>query len=109
MLNYRSLLVVVALIACSQVVLAQTGAPPPPVGVEFQANINTTGAQTAPDVAARVDGSFVVVWESDVSSQGSLGDDDDDWSVQVRRFALDRIFADGFEGGDTSAWSQTVP
>ena len=71
--------------ALAGVLPAQTGAPPPPAGVEFQANTNTTGAQTAPDVAARADGSFVVVWESDVSS----GDDSDGSSVQVRRFAPD--------------------
>ncbi|MDH3522856.1 MAG: hypothetical protein OES32_04655 [Acidobacteriota bacterium] len=72
-------------VALAGVSSAQTGAPPPAAGFEFQANTNTTGAQTAPDVAARADGSFVVVWESDVSS----GDDSDGTSVQVRRFAAD--------------------
>ncbi|MDH3404816.1 MAG: hypothetical protein OEP45_14445 [Acidobacteriota bacterium] len=30
-------------------------------------------------------------------------------SVWIGKFSLDQIFADGFESGDTSAWSNTVP
>jgi len=30
-------------------------------------------------------------------------------SVWVAAFSLDRIFADGFESGNTSAWTNTVP
>jgi len=42
---------------------------------------------------------FIVVW-----SQGAAGGQSD---VFARCFR--RLFADGFESGDTSAWSQTVP
>ncbi len=50
-------------------------------------------------------GLFVVAWESfgsdgaDVSGAGILG----------QRLGSATIFADGFESGDTSAWSGAVP
>jgi hypothetical protein len=72
---------------------------------EFQLNAYTTQAQNVPRVDVLPSGDLVAVWPS----QGSLGDDDDDWSVQVRRFLLRQIFADGFESGDTGAWSVSVP
>jgi hypothetical protein len=31
------------------------------------------------------------------------------WRTHIGAFRLDLMFADGFESGDTSAWSQTVP
>ena len=49
-------------------------------------------------------GGFVVVWDSN----GSSGTDTSYLSVQGQRYAPP-IFADGFESGDTSAWSNTVP
>lgn len=133
-----------------------------PTGPEFQLNSYTTGYQRDPDLALSDDGSFVVAW----SSIGSLGDDDDSYSAQVRRFEADDsapeaefqanvstsqeqystnvrrldsgrylvtwmsqessgtdtswtsiqgryfvidLFSDGFESGDTSAWSAAVP
>lgn len=42
-----------------------------PQGTEFQINSYTSGFQKAPAVAAATDGSFVVVWESYFSQDGS--------------------------------------
>ncbi len=55
-------------------------------------------------MAADGDGDFVVVW----SSFGSSGSDSAGESIQGQRFAVP-LFTDGFESGDTSAWSNTVP
>jgi hypothetical protein len=61
------------------------------LGDEFQVNSYTTASQYCPSVAIdRVTGRFVVAWASngqDASTTGIFG----------RRFAPDRIFADGFE------------
>ncbi len=56
-------------------------------------------------MAAATDGDFVVVWQS----AGSSGSDSSSFSVQGQRFVPSLIFTDGFESGDTSAWSSTVP
>ncbi len=74
-----------------------------PVGGEFQVNTYTTSYQYEPAVAAGPNGGFVVVWASD----GSYGTDTDYFSVQGQRYTLP-VFLDGFESGDTSAWSNTV-
>jgi hypothetical protein len=59
-----------------------------------------------PKIAATPDGQFVVTWHSN----GSTGNDDDWYSIQARRFAgLIGIFVDGFESGDTTAWTDTSP
>ncbi len=59
-----------------------------------------------PKVDSSPDGQFVVTWHS----FGSTGDDDDQYSIQARRFAgLVGIFVDGFESGDTTAWTDTSP
>lgn len=81
--------------------LTATGAG---VGAEFQINTYTTSFQVGPSVGIDGDGRFVVAWQSD----GSGGTDTDDASVHAQRFAT-LIFADGFESGNTSAWSVTVP
>jgi len=68
-----------------------------PVGAELQVNDSTTGDQQSPAVAARGLGEFVVTWQSegqDGSNTGIFG-----------RLVTARIFADGFETGDTSRWS----
>ena len=70
---------------------------------QFQVNSYTTDNQVHPSVAVDPDGDFVVVWSSD----GSSGSDTSDSSIQGQRFGA--LFADGFESGDTSAWSSTVP
>jgi hypothetical protein len=58
-------------------------------GNEFQVNTYTTGAQTAPAIAARPGGDFVVTWQSD-GQDGSSG------GVFARRFAC----AAGCSAGD---------
>jgi hypothetical protein len=59
-------------------------------GPEFQVNMFTTGVQGTPSVAATSAVSFVVSWTSD-------NQDGDRHGVFGRRFAIDPIFADGFE------------
>ena len=45
---------------------------PEPIGAQFQVNEVTTNFQGNPVVAAREDGSFIVVWESKASDDGDL-------------------------------------
>jgi hypothetical protein len=52
------------------------------VGLQFQVNDVATGLQHVPGVSFLADGSFVVVWESDVSAGG----DSSYTSIQGRRF-----------------------
>ncbi len=66
-------------------------------------------------MATTVDGDFVVVWASELfiplaarSADGWRGSDGSGSSIQGQRFSVP-LFADGFESGDTSAWSTTVP
>jgi len=75
-----------------------------PQGGEFQVNTYTTSLQGRPALSLDSSGRLVVVWRS----FGSSGNDLDGFSVQGQRYELG-IFADGFESGDTSAWSNTVP
>jgi hypothetical protein len=75
-----------------------------PLGADFQVNTYTTGGQVFPDVAADPVGGFVVAW----NSFGSNGNDSSYSSIQARLYGVE-LFADGFETGDTSAWSATVP
>lgn len=72
------------------------------VGDELQVNTFTTGFQLRSAIAGDAEGTFLVVWDSD----GSGGDDDSSTSIQGQRL-LGAIFSDGFESGDTSAWSFT--
>lgn len=72
-----------------------------PIGGELQINTYTTSTQWSPSVAAGTDGEFPVVWES----SGSTGKDSSGSSVQRRPSGGVLIFVDGFESGDTSAWS----
>lgn len=73
-------------------------------GPQFQVNSYTTENQYLAAVAVDPSGDFVVVW----SSEGSAGTDSSGLSVQAQRFTL-QLFADGFESGDTSGWSMTMP
>ena len=68
------------------------------VGGQFQVNTYTTDYQYFSSVALDADGDFVVVWES----EGSGGTDSDGLSIQM---TPGLIFADGFESGDTGAWT----
>jgi hypothetical protein len=57
-----------------------------------------------PMVSAAPDGQFVAAWHSN----GSTGNDNDSYSIQARRFAgFIGVFIDGFETGDTTAWSDS--
>jgi len=75
-----------------------------PAGGDFQINSYTTSSQIRPAVGVDDDGNFVVVW----ASYGSSGNDTSSNSIQGQRFAI-ALFADGFESGDTTAWSSSVP
>ncbi len=77
-----------------------------PISGEFQVPTYTTGSEYFPQVVANGAGDFVVVW----TGTGSDGSDTSESSVHGQRFFFDPdIFADGFESGDTGAWSSTVP
>jgi hypothetical protein len=76
-----------------------------PLGGESQVNTYTTSNQQFPAVATNREGRFVVAWES----FGSGGTDTDTTSIQAQRFDVPLPFRDGFERGDTSRWSGTVP
>lgn len=56
--------------------------PSVPLGDDFQVNGYTTNLQFLPSVAASATGEFVVSW----MSLGSSGNDDQQYSVQLRRF-----------------------
>jgi hypothetical protein len=75
-----------------------------PKSGELQVNQYITSSQARPAVSVEADGHFVVTWWS----LGSPEDDSSGSSIQARRFNP-VTFADGFESGDTSAWSSTVP
>jgi hypothetical protein len=80
------------------------GANGTPLGDEFQVNSYTTSEQRAAAIAANARGDFVVAWQS----YGSYGTDDDNFGIEGQRYHIPQIFADGFESGDTTAWSSTV-
>ncbi len=70
---------------------------------EFLVNTYTTSYQDYPVVTADLEGNFFVVW----NSFGSNGTDNEGWGIHARRY--DSLYRDGFEGGNTSRWSSTVP
>jgi len=76
-----------------------------PAGSEFQVNTYDTSSQLEPAIGSDGADGFVVTW----GSIGSSGTDTSGWSVQAQRYVPPEIFEDGFESGDTSAWSTTVP
>jgi hypothetical protein len=74
-----------------------------PVDAVFQVDTHPTAYQNFSGVAG-ANGQFLVVWQSTASTG-----DDLDWSIQGRRLTTEKlIFADGFESGDTNAWSTTI-
>jgi len=75
-----------------------------PSGDDSLISTYTTSYQFGPTLATDTAGNFIVVWDSD----GSVGSDSDGYSIQARRFRF-TIFSDGFESGNTSAWSNVVP
>ena len=74
-----------------------------PAGDDFQINSHTTDKQRRPAVGLDDRGRFAVVWYSLGSS-----DDISEPSIQGQRFTFG-LFKDGFESGDTTAWSSSVP
>ena len=75
-----------------------------PLGAQVQLNGWTTGYQAGPAVAVQPNGDLVMTW----SSETSPGSDTSASSILARRFRVP-FFMDGFETGDTSRWSATVP
>lgn len=74
-----------------------------PLGVDFQVNTSTTDDQRVPAVSVGGDGVVVVVWSTSQDPSG-------DWDVRGQRLLFGTlVFRDGFESGNTSAWSMTVP
>jgi hypothetical protein len=71
-----------------------------PLGAEFQVN-STTLNHFGAHVAAGPNDTFVVIWEH-IPAQGSK-------EVLGQKFVFGQaaVFLDGFESGDTSAWSST--
>ncbi|MEO1086876.1 MAG: hypothetical protein AAFY88_21795 [Acidobacteriota bacterium] len=68
-----------------------------PLVAEFLINQVTVGSQRLPSVASTPDGGFIVVWESGASP----GDDNDDFSIQARRFdSLGSPLGDQFQVND---------
>jgi hypothetical protein len=76
-----------------------------PKGNDFLGNTFTTGRQFNPAVSRPANGSFVVMWYS----PGSYGTDNSGSSIQGQLYSTRVLFADGFESGDTSAWSRSQP
>ncbi|MEJ2086346.1 MAG: hypothetical protein P8Y44_11810 [Acidobacteriota bacterium] len=71
-------------------------------GTEFQINTVFTSNQYRSSIAVQPDGEFVVTWESEYRflPDTSAG------NVQGQRIGT-WIFTDGFESGDTAAWSSS--
>ena len=98
------------IVGCATLILFFVGQPVGsqtlvPVGVQGQVNTYTSSYQRHPAVEIDARGFGVVVWDS----FGSSGSDATDASIQGQRFALPHIFSDGFESGDTTGWSSSVP
>jgi hypothetical protein len=74
------------------------------LGGQIQLNSFTTGYQEGPALAVQPNGDLVVAWTSEVSP----GNDTSSSSVLARRFRP-AFFFDGFESGDTGAWSFPPP
>ncbi len=71
-----------------------------PQGGEFQINATKAYAQGKAAVAWTGTKEFVVVWASRNASMA--------YTIVGQRYSLE-VFSDGFESGDTSAWSATIP
>lgn len=71
---------------------------------EFPVNSYTLNSQYFPGIAIGPDGRLITVWES----VGSPGSDSSNTSIQGQRFSTGALFTDGFESGDTGAWSNST-
>ena len=78
-------------------------------GPEFQVNSYATGVQYWPTVASAKNGTFVVAWSDRGLYPSYTGQDGSLSGVQAQRFTSPNIFDDGFESGDTSVWSASLP
>lgn len=77
-----------------------------PVSSQFQVNTYTTGSQQEPSVAATPNGDFLVVWKS----QGSLGTDQDGFSVQAKLIRSGgNLGGSEFQINQMEKFSQGVP
>ena len=75
-----------------------------PKGNEFQVNTYTISVQEFSTIGSDGDKGFVIAW----GSKDPSGTDTSLFSVQGQRFSA-HIFSDGFEGGNTTAWSGASP
>jgi hypothetical protein len=72
-----------------------------PLVPQFAVNVLAIDTQVLPAISMSTDDRFVVVWEDRyLDGPGDLG---------ISGIFLDPIFVDGFESGDTTAWSSSVP
>ena len=76
-----------------------------PVGEDFQVNSWTSGYQEHPAVSATSSKEIVVVWEGGYDDPVKYYED----GIWGQRFDEDLLFASGFEFGDVTGWSATVP
>jgi hypothetical protein len=72
-----------------------------PLDAEFPINTYVPERQAFPALAASTAGRFVVSWQSNLQ-------DGNGYAIAARRMLADLIFADGFESGNTSAWSSAA-
>lgn len=76
------------------------------VGDEFQVNSPTHGAGAVPALDIQPDGHFIVVWQG----LGSIGNDDDGWSIQGQRFDADgNKVGPQFQANDYTTGNQFSP
>ncbi len=73
-----------------------------PTDDQFQINTTTSGRQYLSTVGSDASGHFIVAW----TDYDILGDQT--VTVHGQRFVTSEIFADGFESGDTSGWSDVA-
>jgi hypothetical protein len=77
-----------------------------PIGSEFQANSGTHGAGAVPSLGVGPDGGFIVVWQG----LGSVGNDNDGWSIQGQRFDADgNKVGPQFQANDYTTGNQFSP
>lgn len=72
------------------------------LGWQFQVNSYTPSWQLGPALAADPQGHLVVAWTSELAPGGWP------WDVEGQRYLIP-FFYDGFESGDTTSWSATIP
>jgi len=76
-----------------------------PVGEDFQVNSWTSGYQQHPAVSTTPSKEIVVVWEGGYDDPVKYYED----GIWGQRIDEDLLFASGFEFGDVTGWSATVP